>query len=223
MLQTQPNRNVTGLCHRFPVLLPALFLSACAFTDVEVGLPDRYEGMQVSGGEGREVVIVVPFTDQRQIKQRCGMKKNGYNMDTADVFCNAPPAARLAELLAQTLRDAGFRVKTQGEADKPSGVLVEGTLLKFFVEPVIGFAMGSMETDIQVHLVATSENGLRAERSFFVKGTKSAMGATASNYQRSVDQAVQQIVQQMAAAIISLINQYPQLGLAPATLEIRLS
>jgi len=224
MRRTKPNRNATGFRHGFPVLLPVLFLSACAITDMNVDLPNRYEGMQFYGGEGREVVIVVPFSDQRQIKERCGMKKNGYNMDTADVFCSAPPATRLADLLAQALQEAGFRVKTHGEPDNPSGVMVEGTLLKFFVEPVIGFAMGSLETDIQVRLTATSKNGLRAERSFFVKGTKSAMAGTASNYQRSVDQAVKRIVQQMAAAIISLFNQYPQLGhVAPATLELRLS
>jgi hypothetical protein len=95
---------------------------------------------------------------------------------------------------------------------KPSALQIHGTLLQFFVEPVIGFAMGDMETDIKIRLVARSASGLLAERDFFVKGTQSAMVGTQSNFQKSVDDASTRVVQQMVAAIVSLFNRYPQLG-----------
>lgn len=201
---------------KYLYLLPFLLLSACAFTEMKVSPGNASINTGISGGDQREVAVVVPFSDDRQIKNRCGMKKNGYNMDTANALCSEPPAAKLAELLATELKKAGFKVSTHGDPQSPTGVKLEGTLLKFFVEPVIGFAMGSLETDIHVHLVATTQNGLRAERSFFVKGTQSALAGTESNFQASVDDATAQIVKQMVAAIASLLNRYPKLGSLPA-------
>jgi uncharacterized lipoprotein YajG len=197
---------------KYFLFLPFLLLSACAFTDIKVDPAGKHESLHLSGGDNREIVLVIPLADERVIQNRCGMKKNGYNMDTASVMCSTPPVSRLVELVAEELKSAGFNVRTQGDTNKTSGVKIQGTLLKFFVEPVIGFAMGSIETDINIHLVATSKNGLNAERSFFVKGTESAMAGTESNFQSSVDDATAQIVKQMVTAIITLMNRYPDLG-----------
>lgn len=197
---------------KYFLFLPFLLLSACAFTDIKVDPAGKHESLHLSGGDNREIVLVIPLADERVIQNRCGMKKNGYNMDTASVMCSTPPVSRLVELVAEELKSAGFNVRTQGDTSKTSGVKIQGTLLKFFVEPVIGFAMGSIETDINIHLVATSKNGLNAERSFFVKGTESAMAGTESNFQSSVDDATAQIVKQMVTAIITLMNRYPDLG-----------
>jgi len=203
---------------KYLAILPFLLLSACAFTELKVTPGNTPINTGISGGDQREIVVAVPFSDDRQIKNRCGMKKNGYNMDTANALCSQPPADKLAELLADELKKAGFKVSTHGDPQAPTGVKVEGTLLKFFVEPVIGFAMGSLETDIHVRLIASTQSGLRAERSFFVKGTQSAMVGTDSNFQASVDDATAQIVKQMVAAIVSLFNRYPKLGGLPADL-----
>ena len=192
--------------------LPVLLLPACAFQNVTVEPPATYAGPQISGGDGREIAVTVPFVDQRATPGRCGMQKNGYNMDTADAVCRVPPTTRLAELLVDGLKKAGFAVRSQAGGGKPSALQIQGTLLQFFVEPVIGFAMGDMETDIKIRLVARSPTGLLAERDFFVKGTQSAMVGTQSNFQKSVDDASTRVVQQMVAAIVSLFNRYPQLG-----------
>ena len=197
---------------KFFLILSLLLLSGCAFTDIQVDLNGKPEGLHLSGGDNREIVLVVPYVDGRKIQNRCGMKKNSYNSDTADVLCSTAPAKRLAELVADELKAAGFNVRTQGDPSKASGVKIQGTLLKFFVEPVIGFSTISMETDVSIRLVATSENGLNAERTFFIKGTQSALAATESNFQRSVDDATAQIVKQVVTAIITLMNRYPDLG-----------
>jgi len=196
------------------LVIPVLLLSGCAFTEVKLTPGKAPIDTGITGGEQREVAVVIPFADERQIKNRCGMKKNGYNMDTANAVCTEPPATRLAELLAAEFKKAGFKV-TQGEPAAPGGVKIAGTLVKFFVEPVIGFAMGALETDIQIRLEASTQNGLRAERSFFVKGTQSAMVGSDSNYQASMNDAIGQIVKQMVAAVVSLFNRYPKLGALP--------
>lgn len=197
-------------------VLLVLLLSGCAFKNVNVEPPAAYAGPQITGGEGRELVVAVPFADQRTSPGRCGMQKNGYNMDTADAICRVAPATRLAELLADGLRKAGFAVRSQATGAKPSALQIQGNLLQFFVEPVIGFAMGDMETDIKIRLVARSSTGLLAERDFFVKGTQSAFVGSESNFQKSVDDASMRVIQQMVAAIVTLLNRYPQLGGFPA-------
>ncbi|TMB58744.1 MAG: hypothetical protein E6J60_03480 [Deltaproteobacteria bacterium] len=110
---------------RYGVVLLAVGAAGCAFHDVSLRLPPSV-GTGLSGGDSRQVVVVVPFADQRSQPNRCGMQKNSYNMETASAICSEPPAAWLANLLASELRAAGFSVVTQ--ADRPSAVRVEGTL-----------------------------------------------------------------------------------------------
>jgi len=198
---------------RLAVMVLALSVSACAFTNVPINLPTSGVSPNLSGGDGREVIMVIPFADERQIRERCGMQKNSFNQDTASAICSAPPAEWIANILASELKAAGFSVVMEGAISKSSAVRLQGSLLKIFVEPVIGFTTVSLETDIQVKLVATSKTGLVAERNFFVKGTKSGLAGTQSNFQNSVEDATRQIMKEVVAAIISLMNRYPQLGL----------
>jgi len=146
------------LCHeivrRLSVLLAfALVPSACAFTTVPLTLPIHALAKPISGGNGRQVIVVVPFSDERQIRDRCGMKKNGYNMDTADALCQSDPNAWIATLLARELRASGFTVVDDKAAHRPGALRVEGSLLKIFVEPVIGFWSGSVEADVSIRLM----------------------------------------------------------------------
>jgi len=199
---------------RLPVIvLGCLILSACAFTNVTVNPPASRVSTQLSGGDGRELVVHTPFADERAVRQRCGMMKNGYNMDTASVLCSSDPTGWLADLLVAELRAAGFKVMTEGVTSKSNGVMIDGVLLKFFVEPVIGFSTVTVETDIHIKLVATSKNGLNAERSFFVKGSNSALTGMASNFQPSVDDATKMVIKDMVSAILTLMNRYPELGM----------
>lgn len=189
----------------------AMTLAGCAFTDVPITLP-MAPTTNLRGGEGRQIVIASGFRDERAFRDKCGIQKNGYNMETAKATCSMDPATWVAQALARELQTAGFTVVTK-EVAKPSALQLNGSLLQIFVEPVMGFSTISLETDIHVKLVATSETGLLAERSFFVKGVESGLVARAGNFQTSADKATQAIMHDMVAAIISLMNRYPQLGL----------
>src|SRR2546422_2938105 len=110
MVQEMPRRG--GSMRRSIALLPVMCLSVgCAFGNVSLQLPTGPIGTGLSGGAGREIVLVTPFRDGRQIRDRCGMKKNGYNMDTASVLCSADPASWIANYLAAEFKAAGFSVK----------------------------------------------------------------------------------------------------------------
>jgi len=188
--------------------------SACAFTDIPLTLPTRGLENTLAGGKGRQVIVVVPFSDGRVIRNRCGMQKNGYNMDTADAVCQSDPKGWIAQLLADELRASGFSVLTEETAHRPGALRVEGSLIKLFVEPVMGAWSGSLEADLSVKLRVTTETGLEAERTFFVKGWKGGqLASTMQPYHTALHRATQAILEEMVRAILELLDRYPQLGL----------
>ena len=85
-------------------------------------------------------------------------------------------------------------------------------LLKIFAEPVVGFWSTNVETDMNVRLVATSKTGLKAERTFFVKGELQSIIWTQGIFNDSVENGTRDLLKKMVEAILDLMNQYPQLG-----------
>jgi hypothetical protein len=194
----------------------AVVLPGCAFSNVNMVMPAGGLESPVRGGNGREVVVVIPFADERAIRDRCGMQKNSYNMDTADAVCTSDPSAWLANLLAQELRTAGFSVADAGSSHGEDALRVEGSLLKVFVEPVIGFWSGSHEADLQVKLVATSATGLRAERIFFTKARQGgAFISITPLYELTLRKATREILGDMVRSVVALMDRYPELGSRP--------
>src|SRR5262245_28978193 len=184
--------------------LGSLLLTAgCAFQTVPITLP-KTATTGLRGGEGRRVVVAIPFADERSDRQRCGTQKNAYNMATADAICSEDPAVWIAGMLAQELRSAGFSVLDDSDQRPRSAVRIKGTLIQFFIEPVIGFTSGTLESDLHVKLTLSSESGLRADRSFYVKGTESALFGTHGEFQKAVDESVEQMLKEMVSAILSL-------------------
>lgn len=203
--------------------LPGLLLiaagSGCAFTSVSITPPPPSTSSAARGGNGREIVIQTPFADARPNAARCGMKKNGYNMDTADVKCSADPNAYLAELLANELKRAGFTVAYR-QTTSADPLQIEGKLLQFFIEPMPGW-IGVLEADIHVRLSATSASGLVAERDFYVKSQEKAYWGLEFEFQKATDESTQQIVSKMAAAIVSIADRFPELGeVGPRTTQV---
>lgn len=186
--------------------------------DLDVVPPSMSPVMVSNMGRGREIILDMPFMDQRPHPERCGMQKNGYNMDTADVHCVMPPRQWMAEALAQGLIRAGFRVQRPSQNMNPSALIIQGTVLQFFVEPTMGGFTVEPEADISVRLVARSASGLHAERVFYVKGIETSVLATEENFQQATTTATRDITYEMVHAIATLMDRYPQVG-TPVALE----
>ncbi|MFL5348714.1 MAG: hypothetical protein ACJ8AT_28290 [Hyalangium sp.] len=194
--------------------LVALSGGGCALTDLTLRAPEVPAVARQCTSTRPLVTLVTPLEDNRPQKKRCGMKKNSYNMDTADIFCGAEPAQYLAGLLAVELDKAGFEVRhTSSLAASAStdGVQLEGQLLQFFVEPAVGFATFTPEADAYVRLLATSASGLKAERDFYVKWEETSIVGTEDNFQIAADKATSGVVINMAHAVQELLERYPQL------------
>ncbi len=158
-------------------------------------------------GEGREVIIKAPFASGRRA-ERCGMKKNGFNKDSANVICSRPPESTLPRLIAQELAASGFRVLTDFKQVGPSTIVLTGKLDQFFVEPKSNFFNATWETDINLFLKASTGSGLVAERRFYVKGEEATVMSTA-DAQVSVDSAVRQLVASVVGAVANLADRLP--------------
>lgn len=199
---------------RFPFLpwvgVVAVVVSGCAFTDVSIHRTSGPIVRPSTVGQHRSVLIVAPFTNQRPQPRRCGMKKNGFGMDTADVLCEWEPEQSIAILLSSSLQACGVDLRPRSPTDDT--VQIRGEVLEYFIEPVSRVFYVNIEADIHVRLTLTSWSGLIAERDFYVKGEEPSAFEPAQDYQSSNDSATRTIVLAMTKAIIQLFNQYPQLG-----------
>jgi hypothetical protein len=164
-------------------------------------------------GHGRTIVLIAPFVDRRPQVMRCGMKKNAYGWDTADVYCGTPPDLLIAQLLEQELQAWGFRVLVnppeEALAAEPPVLIIRGELVQYFVEPVVEVFTVSPEADIEVRLTATSPAGLVAVRNFYVKGTETSFSGADYNIQYAHDTALREVVLSLGKSIVSLANRYP--------------
>jgi hypothetical protein len=190
----------------------SLILSGCALTDVNVKPPDSGLGTPIPGGNQRQVILPVPFKDARQSPSRCGVQKGGYGNETATAVCQGNPAEWIATLLARELRASGFTVLPSEEGARGTALRIEGVLLKVFAEPVVGFWSTTVETDLNVKLVATSKTGLQAERTFFAKGEKTSVIWPQGIFNDSVERSSHDLLSKMVEAILELMKRYPELG-----------
>ncbi len=195
-------------------------LCGCAFANVDVHPPDVKAARTPEGpgiGRGREIIVFSPFADDRHERPRCGMQKNGYNMDTADVICTEPPGRWLADALALELTRAGYKPLQADAVPGPNTVIVRGTVGRLFLEPKHDFFTLTVEGDIAATVVVTSPNGLKAERKFYVKGTETDLASTEGTFQAAANAATRQISRSMVAALTELLDRYPGLGAPSAT------
>lgn len=205
------------------MVVAALGSTGCALMNVEVHPPDAPPPAKLAAearigpGRGREVIVHAPFTDARRELTRCGMQKNGYDMDTADVSCTEPPGLWVADAFAIELMRAGYKVLRSDAVPGPSTVIVHGTVRQLFLEPKNNFFSMTVEGDMSALLVVSSANGLLAERAFYVKGTETGIASSEAAFQASADDATHQIARAMVRALSQLLDRYPDLGVPSAS------
>lgn len=195
---------------RLALLALAASLSGCASTVTAVLSYDGRSGL--SGGDGRRLVVVEPFDDERPVMGVCGEQSGSFGSGPA-VMCDREPALFVAASLIDELNRVGFEVERTDRPQKAvDAPVVRGTLVQLYAQPTGGFSHFVMEVDIHVRLEVESVSGLVARRSFFVKGNRGVGGTAGAAVQESISDATNRIVKSMVAALLSLENQYPELG-----------
>jgi hypothetical protein len=205
-------RRIAGV-----LVTATIAVAGCAINDVTLR-PTSPASVATSSrrGEGREVLVFRPFVNQRP-QTRCGMKKNGYNTESASILCPQDPAFTLADLLIGELAAAGFKVLKDPRAAGPSTLVLTGALEQAFLEPKANFSYVTFETDIALHLTVQTAAGLVAQRRFYVKGEEATYFASEDDMQRSFESAERQLVANVVGAVANLADRFPRAAFPPAT------
>ena len=187
----------------------SLLTTACAVVDQTVKLPEGRVSDQGVGKRSAGVVIVSPVTDQREIRDHIGVKKTAFGIPTAKIYPDRNVAVWLRERLKAELRTAGFDIARKGE---PVSATVELALLRFFVEPVLGWETETFETDIAVRVTVTPPSGSRAEREYRTRGVAEGQTPSEKNYTPSLEQATAELMKQLVPDILNLAGRSSEAG-----------
>ena len=149
-----------------------------------------------------------PIEDRRPFKHRIGMKKNGYGMDTADVFPRQNVSLWLHERMTSELNSAGFKVVPKKGVE--SGTEITTTLLFLFTEPVMQFSTVDFEGDISLLLHLERDDGLIAEKKYYVKDIQSEYLVLdfEKEFTSTVKNAADQLMVRVINDVIDLLGKY---------------
>jgi hypothetical protein len=190
-------------------------LSGCALTPGRVVLNADPAAVTLEGGAGREVVVF-PVEDRREDTERCGVKRNSFGAETADVRCQPEPAVWLVELTLRGLHRAGFRPVTLITKTTADPLQLRLELEHLFIDVVPGVLTLTFIADVHVIVRAETASGLVATRSFFVKVKEESALGTNVPYQRAMDRATKALVARIVRAVVKLADESLPEGPAPA-------
>jgi hypothetical protein len=201
-----PYRRYLGSLFLPIAMISVSIVSGCAFSNIPVTLPTQPTS-GYSGGDNR-VLTVPKFIDQREIKDRIGMQKNGYGMDTANAIADQSVDGWLAARLAAELQAVGFKIV--GDGAHPKATKIQGYVLKMFTEPVQQWSTMDLETDLAVRIQLSRPDDLEAERRYFIKGLEQGLISLSGAFNGSVNKASDALMKRLVPDIINLLNKYPE-------------
>lgn len=190
-------------------------LGGCAFTDGHVKLDPIPTASAAHGGAAREVVVFPP-TDTRSEQARCGVKRNTYGSETADVLCTPEPSQWLGELVLRGLDRAKFKVVTTQTAHSADPLRIRLRLAHLFIDQIPGMMTVTLHTDINVVVSVDSNAGLVAERSFLVQTDTNVLGVVDKGLQAAMDEATARLADRIVDAVLVLSKRYPSTDAAAA-------
>jgi hypothetical protein len=183
-------------------------LGGCAFTDGHVKLDPIPTASAAHGGGGRELVVF-PATDTRTEHARCGVKRNTYGSETADVLCTPEPSAWLSELVLRGLDRAKFKIVTTQTAQSADPLRIRLRLAHLFIDQIPGMMTVTLHTDVNVVVSVESKAGLVAERSFLVQTDTEVAAVLDRGLKDAMDQATARLVDRIVDAVLVLSKRYP--------------
>ena len=188
----------------------ASIASGCQYIDMTLSTPASPAWMGgVQRGKGTDIVVVGPFVDRRRPRGACGIKKDGYNRATAMIFCAVEPGRLLPAMIADGLSSAGFQVTDALGRAGPSTLIVRGAIEHAVVEAKVNVASATTEADLWLTIGVSSKSGLRALRSFFVKGTDPCIAGFESSAQLAYETSVREAAIDVVGAIENLAETIP--------------
>ena len=180
----------------------SIMVTACVSMDQTVSLPESEISNEQPAKRSEGALVVPPVADQREIKDHIGLKKTAFGIPTAKIYPDRNVAVWLRESVRAELRAAGFNIVRKEETTSAS--TIELILLKFFVEPVMGWGTETFETDLAVRLRVTPSTGGSTERDYLTRGVAAGRDPSEKNYTPSLEQAAAELIKRLVPDIIAL-------------------
>lgn len=138
------------------IVILALFLQACAFTDATLPVSHDPEANAVGPiSELSKLYFQSPeIDDSRMVKERIGWKKNGYGQQTADIYTEAPVDKIIEDAIIDAIGDNGHSI------EEGAPLKVTGTVNRFWFEVDTNFWTVEFIGDVQctINFIDTSTN-----------------------------------------------------------------
>ena len=180
----------------------SILVTACVSMDQTVSLPESEISKEQPAKRSEGALVVPPVADQREIKDHIGLKKTAFGIPTAKIYPDRNVAVWLRESVRAELRAAGFNIVRKDETASAS--TIELILLKFFVEPVMGWGTETFETDLAVRLRVTPSTGRSTERDYLTRGVAAGRDPSEKNYTPSLEQATAELIKRVVPDILAL-------------------
>ena len=180
----------------------SILVTACVSMDQTVSLPESEISNEQPAKRSEGALVVPPVADQREIKDHIGLKKTAFGIPTAKIYPDRNVAVWLRESVRAELRAAGFNIVRKDETASAS--TIELILLKFFVEPVMGWGTETFETDLAVRLKVTPAAGRSTERDYLTRGVAAGRDPSEKNYTPSLEQATAELIKRVVPDILAL-------------------
>ena len=200
-------RPTFSRCEVLIILILGAEIAGCAYSDITVPMPPVAGTSLYSGGADRPVVVPA-FVDKRPDQRRIGMRTSSRKEYIGNVLPAMNVNEWLGARLGHELKSAGFQLVAEGDNAKASRI--QGFTRKLFIEPVVGWFSGDVETDLSILIHVSRPDGLEAERRYFVKGHASTFIATEYSYVSSLRQARDTLMKRVVADIINLLNRFQE-------------
>ena len=192
-------------------IVPLIFLSSsCAFVDKEISLEPN--SPQYNNAKANETVYLNEFKDKRNIKDKIGVIKNGYGMETANVTTDQDISALIEESLIRNLKNAGFNIKKLVATSNINALLsnkqmyLEGAIYKFYVEPNVGWWYADMVADINIKINVKSKNETFSESYRIESKNPDMYWGASSSYEDPLETSIEKLTSRITTDLIYFAN-----------------
>ncbi|AYF43780.1 hypothetical protein BALOs_0770 [Halobacteriovorax sp. BALOs_7] len=179
-------------------ILSLMFLCSCAFTDVNIQR-EYYSKSTEKSRSNTRVYVHVDNKEDRVV----GVKKNGYGIDTAQVYLPTSQSRWLKDAIESELRIQGFIVS---KFRKQSDVVLDVKINQLFVEPDVGFWAASLIGIADLNVRAKIKKGHEYERNFVEVERSTEMVWTDTDIKERFNGAVSMCLSDIAVRLRELLR-----------------
>ena len=182
------------------IIITALLIfvySGCAFKNQKIAI--EYESNGQTSNE-TATICLNKFSDNRLVKHRIGIVKNGMGVETADILTDQDIRILISNSIKEEMQNLGYSVKLI-DVEYGKGInkydtcdIVDGQIKEVFVEPI--FSMFSVEGKaiITINMLIQTQSGKEFKKIYSSNGGATSYGGHPALFKESMDKALANLI-----------------------------